>query len=99
MTTSELFQPLALAAALRVAVVVGAVRSMLIPLTVVLALLPARSMAVPLTDWLAPSLLKVTSPVTLARPDPGLASVASKWTVTGPLYQPSALAAVVGAPL
>jgi hypothetical protein len=51
----ELFQPLAFAAGDREAAIVGAVLSMLIPLTVSLAKFPASSMAVPEADWFAPS--------------------------------------------
>ena len=69
-----------------VAVVTGLVRSMLMPETVVLAMLPATSTAVPVTDWFAPSPESVTGPVTLATPD--WSSVARKVTVTGALYQP-----------
>src|SRR5438132_9876769 len=47
--TSLLFQPLALAAGLRLPLIAGPVLSMLIPETVALALLPALSVAVPVT--------------------------------------------------
>src|SRR5260370_27098169 len=97
MVTSLLFQPKPLGSAPRLAVVVGAELSMLMPETVALALLPAISVAVPMTDWPAPSSISVTVWVELATPE--VASLAVKLTVTGPLYQPSALAAVVGAPL
>lgn len=48
---------------------VGAVVSMLIPLTVVDPELPAASHAVPLTDWPAPSVDNVTSLGQLATPE------------------------------
>jgi hypothetical protein len=53
--TLELFQPFAFAAGEREAVIVGAVLSMLIPLTVSFATFPALSMTVPEADWFAPS--------------------------------------------
>src|SRR5436309_16102204 len=78
--------------------------SMLMPVTVTLALLPALSMAVPVTLWLAPLPVSVTSSWQLAMPDPGVpAAIAGspqvKCTVTGPLYQPPEFGAVVGAPV
>src|SRR5437764_14077740 len=77
--------------------------SMLMPVTVTLALLPALSTAVPVTLWLAPLPVSVTSGWQLAMPDPGTpaamaGSLHVKCTVTGPLYQPPALGEVVGAP-
>ena len=53
--TSVLYQPFAFGAVVGAALRFGAVLSMLMPLTVVLALLPALSTAVPSTDWSAPS--------------------------------------------
>src|SRR5207249_54953 len=96
--TSLLFQPLALAAGLRLPLIAGPVLSMLIPETVALALLPALSVAVPVTLWLAPSALSVTSGGQLAIPESASAQV--KCTVTEPpSYQPAALGEVVAAPL
>ena len=60
-TTSVLFQPLALGPGVRPAVTTGGVLSMLIPLTVAEALLPARSVKVRVALWLAPSRVKKTS--------------------------------------
>src|SRR5437763_5981065 len=78
--------------------------SMLMPVTVTPALLPALSMAVPVTLWLAPLPVSVTSGWQPAMPDPGVpaamaGSLQVKCTVTGPLYQPPAFGAVVGAPV
>ena len=53
--TSSLYQPLALAARSREAVMVGAVLSMSMLLIVSLAVLPARSVTLLVTLWLAPS--------------------------------------------
>src|SRR5207253_353450 len=55
--TAELFQPAALATGLRLPVMTGGVRSMLIPVTVAPAELPAWSTQVPKRDWAAPSAL------------------------------------------
>src|SRR5256885_9189952 len=49
------YQPAALGEVVAAPLIVGAVLSMLIPETVVLALLPALSVAVPLVDWPVPS--------------------------------------------
>ena len=58
--TSVLFQPLQLAAGEAVAVAVGAVLSMLMPVLLSLAALPALSVQVPVADELiAPSVLHV----------------------------------------
>ena len=70
---------------------VGAALSMLMPLTVALAELPALSVTVPVTLWLEPSVLTVMGPVTLATPES--ASFPVKLTVTMLLYHPAALAA------
>src|SRR5947209_6249944 len=78
------------------AIVVGAVRSILMLETVALALLPALSVAVPVTDQFAPSDDNVSGSLTLARPES--ASLAANITVTGALYQPSASADRSGAP-
>src|SRR4051794_9621908 len=53
--TSDLYQSFAFAEVVGAPVSVGAVRSMLMGLTVVDVVLPAASMAVPATDWFAPS--------------------------------------------
>src|SRR2546425_1800908 len=55
--TSSLYQPAALAGVVGAPPSVGFVLSMLKPLTVRLALLPALSVAVPTALWLAPSVL------------------------------------------
>src|SRR5438067_3843953 len=85
--------------------------SMLIGLTVVVAVLSALSIAVPLTDWLAPLVLSVTPLLTAVAPVPvtpvqvwipdctGPWSAQVNFTVTGPLYQPLALGLVVAAPV
>ena len=97
--TGALYQPLALGARSGAPETVGPVRSMLMPLAPPDAVLPARSETVALTDWLAPSVLSVTlaGQAPEARPEPPSAHV--KCTATAPLYQPLALAAVVGAPV
>src|SRR5262245_61605979 len=95
--TLPLYQPAALGLVVAAALRVGLVKSMLMPETVVPALLPATSVAVPLTDWPAPSPLSVVGPETPARPE--RASLALKLTVTGPLFQPKPLAAGARAPL
>src|SRR5215212_3192079 len=61
---------------------------MLIPLTVVLAVLPARSLTVPLAA-LAPLADRITGSGQATTPDS--ASEQVKLTVTGPLYQPLAV--------
>src|SRR5688572_21081359 len=66
-TTSALFQPSAFEG-VRLAAIVGAVRSTLTLATVVLATLPARSIAVPDVPWLAPSVAIVTGPPQVATP-------------------------------
>src|SRR3989449_7296387 len=70
---------------------------MLIPETVVLALLPALSSAVPLADWAAPSALRVIGLVQLAIPE--RRSEQRKLAVTSLLFQPLALAAGLRLPL
>ena len=64
----------------------GAVLSILMPLTVVVAVLPAASMAAPLADWPALSPLRVMGEVQEATPD--MASLQLKDTVTSVLFQP-----------
>src|SRR5262245_20892179 len=58
-TTSALYQAWPLAARSGAPLIVGAVLSMLTPLTVALALLPARSVTVKVWPWPAPSAVKV----------------------------------------
>src|SRR5438094_6025471 len=76
--------------------IVAAVLSMLIPETVVLALLPALSVAVPL-DYLPTRPASVLSAAQLWIPESVSAQL--KCTVTSLLYQPAALGEVVAAPL
>src|SRR5438067_3891740 len=90
MLTSALYQPLALAAAVGAPLSEGGVLSMLMPLTLALAELPAASVAVPLDVWLAPS-TSVCAGGQLATPE--RASLQLKLTVTSVLFQPLALAA------
>src|SRR5512132_2413960 len=59
---------------------------MLMPLTVAVALLPAKSKASRDTDWPAPFAVMVTSSGQTATFDPSSAQV--KCTFTGPTYQP-----------
>src|SRR2546425_190592 len=86
-------QPFALGGGGGVAVVVGEVKSRLIPPTEVEPLLPARSRKVWLTDWPAPAVPTVVSNV-FAPSMPESASVASKCTATAVLFQPLAFADV-----
>src|SRR5262249_30364642 len=65
--------------AFRAAVIVGALRSTLTPLTVMLVEFPAWSVAVPVTDWPAPS-PSVVGPLTVAS-----GSVVPKLTVGAPV--------------
>src|SRR5438034_3683976 len=69
---------------------------MLIPETVVLALLPALSVAVPLDDWPLPS-ASVASAAQLWIPESVSAQL--KCTVTALLSRPAALREAVAAPL
>src|ERR687885_1787965 len=92
-------------------VMAGLSVSMLIGLTVVVAVLSALSIAVPLTDWLAPLVLSVTPLLTAAAPVPvtpvqvwipdctGPWSAQVNFAVTGPLYQPLAFGLIVAAPV
>src|SRR6266851_93855 len=98
--TGRLFQPLALAAGVRlVRAIVGAVLSTLRFPTVVLALFPAASVAVPVADWPVPSVLSAIGAAQLAMPDPGvpllafLGSAQVKEMLTALLFQPLALGA------
>src|SRR5207249_6525722 len=89
------YQPAALGEVVAAPLIVGAVLSMLIPETVVLALLPALSVAVPLDDWPLPS-ASVASAAQLWIPESVSAQL--KCTVASPLYQPAAAGEVVAAP-
>ena len=72
---------------------VGSVRSMLMSLAVSVRSLPALSVPVPLTDSPAPSADRVVVPDEVSIVDKASSHV--KVTSTGPLFQPSALAAGV----
>ena len=91
------YQPAALGEVVAAPLIVGAVLSMLIPATVVLALLPALSVAVPVADWAAPAALRVIGLVQLAIPE--RTSEQRKLAVTSLLFQPLALAAGLRLPL
>ena len=69
---------------------------MLMPETVVLAVLSALSVTVPVTDWLAPLPVRVVGAVALFTPE--VASAGVNDTVTSVLFQPLALAAGVREP-
>ncbi len=88
--TSVLFQPLPLAAGMRLPVTDGLVRSMLMSSTVVLSLLPLLSVTWPVTLWPAPSAITVTG---LWQFRGGKPPSQVKVTLTAVLFQPSALAA------
>src|SRR5215208_828224 len=99
-----LYQPLVAGfAGFSVALIVGAVLSMLMPLFVTLAVLPAWSLTLFMTLWLAPSPKTMSSGQAPESPD--RASEQVKLTVTFSLFQPLALAsglraaAMVGAVL
>src|SRR5437867_76007 len=89
--TGTSFQPWMLAPIDLEAVMVGCVRSMLIPVSVVVTEFPAKSMQAPVADWLPPS-AKVIGADTFSTPERG--SEQSKLTVTGTLYQSFAFGAV-----
>jgi hypothetical protein len=76
----------------------GGVLSMLIPLTVAEAELPARSWHVPLTDWFASSVERVVGAGGLPGARPESASAHWKLTVTFVLFQPFAFATGVADP-
>ena len=94
--TSVLYQPFAFGAVVGAALRFGGVLSTLMPVTEVLAVLPALSVAVPSTFWPAPS-PRCCGPVTVSIPD--RTSLPSKDTVTSSLYQPAGLGALSGAPV
>src|SRR6185503_10958315 len=74
----------------RSAVATGAVASMLIPVALADALLPARSRQTPEADRPVASPVRTTAGSHAARPE--RASDAAKLTVTGVLFQPAAFA-------
>ena len=83
--TSALYHPLVRSPATEAAVV-GAVRSIWMPLTVVVVLLPALSVQVAVADRLPPSPVTIESPGWAAGPDNGSVQVQS--TVTSPVCHP-----------
>ena len=95
--TAPLFQPKELPLGLLEPVTLGGVRSMLMPLMLAVAVLPALSVQVPVADCPAPWLLSVVGPVTEATPDSESEQV--KLTMTGPLFQPLALAPGLAEPV
>ncbi len=88
--TLELFQPAALAAGDKVAVIVGGVLS-IFSVTLVVALFPAASVAVPEMICVAPSVVTVCGPGQLTTAD--VASLQANVTVTLLLFQPAAFGA------
>src|SRR5207244_10739733 len=80
-----LYRPLASGSG-AAAVVVGAVRSIWMPLTVLVAMLPALSVQVAVEDRLAPSPVTVSAAGCATGPDS--ASVHDHVTVTSPVCQP-----------
>jgi hypothetical protein len=90
--TAPLYQPLAFGLLVAAALIVGAVVSMLTPVWVSEALLPALSAQLPVALWLAPSALMVW--LTFALSAPEMASLHAQLIVTALLFQPAALAAV-----
>ncbi len=93
MVTLPLYQPLPLAAVVGVPVRLGAVLSILMPLTELLAVLSALSTAAPDTDWFAPSVESRTLPPPVQLLMPDSASEQVSVTVTLLLFQPAELAA------
>src|SRR5207249_1423353 len=90
------YQPAAMGEVVAAPLIVGAVLSMLIPETVVLALLPALSVAVPVDDWPVPS-ASVASAEELLVPEEVSAEL--EGTVVTLLFHPPAAGEVVGVPL
>jgi hypothetical protein len=88
--TFEAFQPFPFGPGVALAVMLGSVRSMLIPAAVTEELFPALSTAVPLADWPAPCELSVIGAVHEAMPDSP--SLQVKLTVTVELCHPFAFA-------
>src|SRR4029079_3542657 len=95
--TSPLYQPAAFGDVVGEPSRVGATLSMLIPLTVVLAVLSALSVTVPVTDWFAPLVLNVVGADEVLTPE--VASLGANETVTSVLFQPFAFAAGVREPV
>src|SRR4051794_32618901 len=81
--------------------VVGVTRSILMPLTVPLAALPARSLTLAVVERLAPSpvIVDAAGHVPSPSPDRSAWSAHVQLTTTSWLYQPSALGVDVGVPL
>jgi hypothetical protein len=92
-----LYQPAAFGLVVGAPLNVGGTLSMLMPLTVTLAVFSALSMAVPVTDWLAALVVSVVGPEQLLTPDKSSAQL--KLTATSVLFQPLALAAGLRLPL
>src|SRR5438046_441651 len=90
--TSVLFHPFAFGGVDAAAVIVGLVVSMLIPPRVTEPMLPARSVAWPEADRFVPSDESVMGAVSVPGAKSDKTSVAVNVTVTGPLFQPLALA-------
>src|SRR5690349_18564502 len=67
--TSPLYQPAAFGLVVAAALIVGVVVSMLMPLCVLLALLPALSVQMPVALWFAPSPLRVCAALALTTPE------------------------------
>src|ERR1700747_2426476 len=104
--TGALYQPLVLGRRSGAPRMVGGVVSMLIPLTLVPAELPATSFAVPEALWFVPSPDSVIGNVQVAIPDccpagpfAGFGSLHVNVTVTGALYQGKGFAGRSGAPV
>jgi hypothetical protein len=95
--TSPLYQPAAFGLVVGAPVSVGAILSMLMPLTVALAVLSALSLTVPVTDWFAALLVNVVGADELFTPD--VASLGANETVTSVLFHPFTLAAGVREPV
>src|SRR3954452_1139507 len=91
--TGVVYQPAAFFVAVEpsglatLALMVGLTVSTLIVAIVVELVLPALSFTLPVKDWFAPS-FRVTSGSQL--PTPEVASLQSKWILTGVVYQPAA---------
>lgn len=97
--TSVLFHPLALGDGEADADALGGVLSMWIPPTVVEPELPAWSEQEPAADWLAPSVVTITSAEVVPAAGPESASLQLKLTVTSVLFQPKPFAAGDGVPV
>src|ERR671932_1863410 len=93
--TALLYQPAALGWVVGAPLTTGGVRSMLTD-TLPVPWLPALSLAEALAPRALPSPVIVLSAGAVAGSTPDRPSWAVQWTVTLPVYQPAALAAVVG---